>query len=288
MVLSPGDEMGMNARDSLDRDASAWTPDTLHQAFLANGCAVVRQVVAPALLTDIRAAVERAYVGNSDVHIYDRHIQEHSAGRLSGFEVANNPLLKGFLDRVYAGQRYWPYSVTGRRIQGVGQNIQWQEPLDLHIDAQFHRPQFTVNFWVPLQDCGTDCPTLQVVPVDYRQTRQYVGYEGRPLATDPIDLNAVRDTFGPDCLLRPAMKIGDVVVASNWVIHGSYRGPAMTQGRVSIEVRFISRNIEIAPHLPPLARRLMRTYSRNDLAPFMPSSLLSAARKVARLTRGRG
>jgi hypothetical protein len=53
-------------------------------------------------------------------------------------------------------------------------------------------------------------------------------------------------------------------------------------------VRFISRNIEIAPHLAPLPRRLVRTYSRNDLAPYVPPFLLSAARKVARLARGRG
>jgi hypothetical protein len=52
------------------------------------------------------------------------------------------------------------------------------------------------------------------------------------------------------------MRTGDLIVASNWLIHGSYRTPQMSQGRVSVELRFIGTDLDIAPHLPPFLKRI--------------------------------
>ena len=51
------------------------------------------------------------------------------------------------------------------------------------------------------------------------------------------------------------LKAGDLIVASNWLIHGSYRTPDMHKGRTSIELRFIGTDLDIAPHLAPLTKR---------------------------------
>jgi hypothetical protein len=37
------------------------------------------------------------------------------------------------------------------------------------------------------------------------------------------------------------VKPGDVIVSSNWIIHGSYRSPEMKKGRTSAEVRYGER-----------------------------------------------
>jgi ectoine hydroxylase-related dioxygenase (phytanoyl-CoA dioxygenase family) len=138
----------------------------------------------------------------------------------------------------------------------------------LHLDSQIHRFQFTVNFWVPFQDCGIDAPSLQVVPLDYIRTRDYSGFTGRRLRKQEsfqysyfrkgaFSPSAVRAAFGKNCFLPATLKAGDLVIASNWLIHGSYRTPAMTKGRTSIELRFIGTDLDIAPHLKPLAHRVL-------------------------------
>jgi hypothetical protein len=37
-----------------------------------------------------------------------------------------------------------------------------------------------------------------------------------------------------------------VIIASNWIIHGSYRTPDMTKGRTSAELRFIGSHLDVA------------------------------------------
>ena len=110
-------------------------------------------------------------------------------------------------------------------------------------------------------------PSLQVVPLDYVRTRAYAGYTGRALRTGEqfrfgyfadraLDVDTVIATFGEGAFLHPAMKAGDLIVASNWLIHGSYRTPDMAKGRTSIELRFTGTDLDIAPNLAPLPKRI--------------------------------
>jgi hypothetical protein len=117
-----------------------------------------------------------------------------------------------------------------------------------------------VNFWVPFDECGIDAPCLQVVPINYRDTRRYSGFSRKPVferkddglgnwaffPQEYYEPEKLQDDFGPDCLFRPVMHPGDVIVASNWLIHGSYQTPAMSRGRSSMELRFIGRCPDIA------------------------------------------
>src|SRR4029079_8400678 len=106
----------------------------------------------------------------------------------------------------------------------------WQEAPTLYLVAQFHRCRFTMNFWVPLQDCGIDSPSLQMVPLDYLTTRAYSRFTGRRLrhceayqqgffTEHGLDVREVTRAFGPAALLHPIMRTGDLIVASNWLIH---------------------------------------------------------------------
>ena len=209
------------------------------------------------------------------MHVYDRDIKSATKRALSGYEIVGDPKLQQFLKLVYAGQFYLRKNATARRIEGSIEKSGWQEPLLLHLDLQIHRPQFTVNFWVPFQDCGLDRPVLQAVPLDYIRTRAYSGFTGERLRAgedfnlayfkqNVFDVDAVRQAFGENCLLRPIMQAGDLIVASNWLIHGSYRTPAMSKGRISIELRFIGTALDIAPNLQPLSKRMLAaTFGRS-------------------------
>jgi len=256
----------------VDRPLSMWTPESLHEVFLKHGCAVVRNAVQPELLGRVGTAVEAAYARTDDVHVYDGDLKISSNRALSGFEIVDDPKLKKFLNLVFSGQLHFKKNATARRIRGGTPDKNSQEPLELHLDSQIHRFQFTVNFWTPLSSCGVDSPTLQFVPLDYLKTRSYSGYVGKLLrdgedfnlgyfAKGAFDIEAVTRSFGDNCFLRPVMNAGDLVVSSNWLIHGSYRTPAMTKGRTSVELRFIGTDLDIAPNLQSLTRRFVSTIS---------------------------
>jgi len=232
----------------IDRRADQWTAESLHRAFILHGCAVVRDVIPLDRLSKIRDLINVVYETTSDLHVYDRDLEQFTEGRITGFELADVPLLQDLLRLVFRGQNWKRDSVSARRIQGVKANQNWQQPLELHLDSQFHGFQFTVNFWVPFQDCGEHSPGLQLVPTSYRDARRHSGFTGEKFRDDEwfrgyfheeaLSPKAVEAVYGPNCFLRPIMHPGDVIVSSNWIIHGTYRIPEMDQGRTSAEIRF--------------------------------------------------
>jgi hypothetical protein len=243
---------------TVDRRAEDWSAEELHRTFIRYGCAIVRRAAPIQALQEIEAAILVAYSQKTEpgFHVYDSDIAEASGGRLTGYEAVDTPLLRAFLALVYEGQVYRRDSVTARRIQGVDGNEAWQRPLGLHLDSHFHSFQFTVNFWIPFQECGLEAPGLQLLPLAYPETRRYCGYTGAIhregeksnrgyFKADYFDRDAIIKNFGEKAFLRPVMKPGDVVVSSNWILHGSYRTPQMRNGRTNIEVRFIGDNIDV-------------------------------------------
>ena len=46
------------------------------------------------------------------------------------------------------------------------------------------------------------------------------------------------------------MRPGDLIVSSNWIIHGTFQTETMKTGRTSIEVRYIGDKREVAPYKP--------------------------------------
>ena len=256
---------GSGLAGQIDRDASNWTAESLHRTFLTHGCVVVRGVIPIDALESLRDVIAREYTKTTDLHIYDTDIKAATDGTRSGFELVDVPLLQEFLGRVYEGQNWRQHSVNARRIEGVDSIEGWQKPLELHLDCQFHQFEFTTNFWIPLQHCGVESPAVQFLPIDYRRTRQYSGYTGALLREGErwnfgyfpdvvCDPDVVTKDFGPECLFHPVMNPGDAIIASNWIIHGSYRTPNMRKGRTNVEIRFIGSQLDLNPVADPEPR----------------------------------
>jgi hypothetical protein len=248
-----------NVFRAIDRDIAAWTPEILRAAYVAHGCAVVRGAIDLDMIASLRRITSDIYDRTSSVHVHDPEIAEATQGERSGFDLISHPALKRFLDLIFVGQRYRREDSTARRISGTEMQSDWQPPLELHVDSYFHQFWFTVNFWVPFDECGMDAPCLQLLPVNYRETRRYVGFSRQPVheyrdgtgnsryfPAGTLAPDRVQQDFGEGCLFRPTMKPGDVIIASNWIVHGSYRTPNMRSGRSSMEVRFIGQAPDIA------------------------------------------
>jgi Phytanoyl-CoA dioxygenase (PhyH) len=243
----------------IDRPASAWTPETLRGAYVRHGCAVARGAIDAEAIARVRQITSEVYARTGEEHVHEPDIAAASGGRVSGFDLVANPLLARFLDRIFVGQRFRRENATARRVASGKPQQGWQPPLALHVDSFFHEFWFTVNFWVPFDACGVEAPGLQLLPIDYRQTRRYAGFSRKPVyprredfensrhfPTDSLNVDDVERDFGPGCLFRPAMNPGDVILSSNWVVHGSYRTAEMSKGRASIELRFIGTCPDIA------------------------------------------
>jgi hypothetical protein len=244
---------------NIDRAATAWTPESLRAAYVRHGCAVVRGAIDLEKIARVREVTVEAYARTRATHMHDKDIAEASGGRVSGFDLIAHPLLTRFLDLVFVGQRYRREDATSRRIGARASNEDWQAPLELHVDSFFHEFWFTVNFWVPFDACGVEAPGLQLLPIDYRSTRRYTGFSRQPIypkredfensryfPTEVLSVERIERDFGAGSLFRPAMQPGDVIIASNWIVHGSYETAAMSKGRSSIELRFIGNTPDIA------------------------------------------
>lgn len=244
----------------IDKRMTEWTPDTLKAAYLNYGCAVVREAIDLSAINALRDLIDEAYKQTSDqYHVYHRELLALTDNRVSGFEIATNvPLFRSLLSQVFEGQHWREESVTARRIVVDNSTIaHGQEPLRFHLDAWFHGFQFVVNFWIPFQDCGVDAPCLQFVPVDYLSARKYSGFTGDKIDDSPranfafFDQDALLPDrlaarFGTKCFFKPVMKKGDVILSSNWTIHGSYRTSEMNKDRSSVEVRFVGDKLDVA------------------------------------------
>ena len=244
----------------IDMRSDQWTPEKLHDAFTRHGCAVVRNAISIQRLNELHDLVVEAYRTTTDLHVYDRELLKLTGGRVSGFELVDVPLLQDLLKLVYAGQGWQEDSVTARRIHGVDIDHGWQPPLRLHLDSQFHDFRFTVNFWIPFRECGVTAPSMQLLPLDYLETRRYSGFTGAlqregedffygHFVKVRFDPSALQGEFGDNCFFRPVMYPGDVIISSNWVIHGSYQTPQMKSGRTSLEIRYIGEKLDIGQGL---------------------------------------
>jgi len=241
----------------IDRPLDDWPPESLYATYLQYGCAIIRNAVDQSKLDQIRELANRIYLRKPGLHIYDPDFHEETQGCVSLLGLIDKPVLKELLNKVFVGQNFSVQSAVCRRIQGSESNQDWQQPLDLHLDSQVHPFAFTVNHWIPFQNSGGDVAGIQFLPIDYRTTRIFCGFTGHQLRPETEfnfhyfpegcpNLQAVERSFGPGCLIRPKINAGDVVLLSNWIVHGTYRTSTMKAGRMNAELRFIGEHIDIA------------------------------------------
>ena len=131
-----------------------------------------------------------------------------------------------------------------------------------HLDAFVHAPRFTVNFWIPFQECGIDAPGLGVVQAPFADVLSFAGYQdGAKVWDDPApmgnytyfrpEMKALHRNHDPDRLPKcasvfpvasptPAFMPGDAMMLSNWTLHQTHATPSMVKTRENVELRFWS------------------------------------------------
>jgi hypothetical protein len=187
-----------------------------------------------------------------------------------------------------------------RRIDPAPTETGWQLPLEPHLDAFVHNFRFTVNFWVPFDECGRKSPSLGVVRASFAEAREFTGYDGRPqhngpppvwnfpnFAKAPIQFDDLRAAFG-ERVWTPEYRFGDAMMLSNWTLHFTHSAPGMINRRGNVELRFIS-----AASLEKMSARHRRREARQKLRRRLRRLLgrsvgMSAARGDQDLGRGGG
>lgn len=267
--------MNMSAAARPDYRAGEVSADEMRHIFLKHGCIVLRDAIDPKSLAKIKRQTEDAFARLGEpTHVFEKDIIASSPNRffrkLGAYDLVETPLFSEFRNLVFKGQPYKRQDATARRIKGRGVDTKgWQEPLKLHLDCFFHPFDLTLNFRIPFDPEGADAPGLQMVPADIRTTIEFSRYSNLPIEghdglynfshfpteiLDPASAagvyglreSAITERFGAECFYRPELQPGDIMILSNWLIHGTHRTPEMSKGRTSVEIRYQSASVDLA------------------------------------------
>lgn len=137
----------------------------------------------------------------------------------------------------------------------------------LHTDGMYYDDErFGLTVWIPLDPCGRAAPGLELVIADHHDVRAYSGFDlRRPAPAErkwnwhkyrpgAFETDVIRAHYGARVVV-PEFRPGDVLIFSNWTIHGTHRTPEMTGRRSAIHLRvegaaFDPRPVGWAPNRP--------------------------------------
>lgn len=110
--------------------------------------------------------------------------------------------------------------------------------INWHIDADAagmigYGPE-SINVWMPLQDVGTDAPSIEFARGSHIYMKQQPVL---PAGQASREDDWVRDTF-PNSRWTPIAKPGDAIVFSHWTLHRTQISGMKTHQRSSCEFRF--------------------------------------------------
>jgi len=163
------------------------------------------------------------------------------------------------LDRLLAADNRFVHTLVGERVRNLARIYLGKEPslsensyirrLVPGADIQalpFHQDQSVLgapllNIWVPLDPCGTTAPGLEVVVTNNRQLLDVSGDPSDVIPVERVRLKeqAVLAAYGSRSLWHPALRPGDALVFAGTTIHRSYVTSAMTEPRMSVELRLV-------------------------------------------------
>jgi hypothetical protein len=109
--------------------------------------------------------------------------------------------------------------------------------LGWHQDGRFLGDNIrSLNAWIALSDCGTDAPSLELVPTrlhDFVTT-------GDASSLDWCVSQANVDRAFPGAVIRPEFRAGDALFFDHLLLHRTWRHERMTQPRYAIESWFFA------------------------------------------------
>jgi hypothetical protein len=229
--------------------------------FLNQSCVLLRNFVDVAALDRAYDMTLKAYARVDGYHIYPDHLRQLGMPMYSDilFGERHFDLLRELF-----GEREYEISADtcARRVGRVRAPPHWLPPLGPHLDAFVHPSRFTVNFWVPFQECGVDAPGLGVVRGPFADVLSFAGYQnGAKVWDDPEpkghyadfrpEMKALHRNHDPEVIAQmrerfsgrittPAFKPGDAMMLSNWTLHQTHATAAMVKTRENMELRFWS------------------------------------------------
>jgi hypothetical protein len=228
--------------------------DEIGAAFRRDGCVLLRNFIALDDLDALRRALD-GVMPEGTIHFSDREMTARGLPHFFEYVFGERQrlLVAGL---VGSGYRISRDTVT-RRIDvaadGYGSGDGHQQPLAPHLDAFFHRFEWTVNFWIPFRACGRDAPSLGVVRAPVAEAQAFAGYDGRSRRARPAPrwnfANFTNSSFTVDDLhaefgervWTPEYTLGDAMLLSNWTLHFTHSVPEMTERRGNVELRFTAR-----------------------------------------------
>jgi hypothetical protein len=124
-------------------------------------------------------------------------------------------------------------------------------PSDYHQDGRFMDASVrAANVWVTLTDCGTDAPTLDLIP--RREPTIHPTGNGNDGLDWTLSEREVDQLAGDTPVVRLELEAGDGVLFDHFLVHRSAYSPAMTKMRQAIEFWFF------APSHAPKDYQLLR------------------------------
>ncbi len=226
------------------------SPAAIRNELYFHGCALLRGFADPGKLGPLIADVERLGYDRSSL-VYHRQMIE--AGLPAFHEYFFTP--KHYALMASLGGSTVTDSTVARSMQpreGGG----WSSKFFPHIDGFFRCANSVVNFWVALDPCGLDAPSLAVIPVPPDEVAEFVGAN----VAERCDPAERYGTFRPGMaemaeqglgdamaeyqlrfapkLWAPTYQAGDCMLFTTWTLHQTHVTPAMVMGRRNLELRF--------------------------------------------------
>ena len=112
------------------------------------------------------------------------------------------------------------------------------DPGGWHQDGSFLGSSIrSLNVWIALTVCGVDAPGLELLPTRLRHILP-TGTEGAPMSFCVSPLIIEREF--PGATIRPEFAAGDALLFDHYLLHRTWRAPAMTRSRYAIESWFFA------------------------------------------------
>ena len=226
------------------------------QAALAEfGVVLLRHSIQPDVVTRYRDALASFFRDDRDNRLGDISAEERTALdrgdvlpatflRYSGLDLAEYFVpLHELAQRVLVKPNL--YNQTFLTVQADSTN----PGLNPHTDGIIQGTTDAVlAFWSPMRSCGVDAPGLSIFPASREKVLAYLrrsfpdkqipGWYSTTEWERPFHPDNVCREFGPPWC--PEIHSGDVMIFTNWTIHGSHVRPTMANPRSAIVQRWRS------------------------------------------------
>jgi hypothetical protein len=252
--------------------------DEIGAALRGDGCVLLRHLVSLDDLDALRRALDGAMPAGA-LHFSDSEMTAGGGRHFCDyvFGEKHRSLVESLVGPHFRVSR----NTVTRRIDASADGDGYQQPLSPHLDAFFHRFEWTINFWIPFRACGRDAPSLGVVRAPVDEARAFTGYDGKRRRSGPpprwnfanfanadFAVDDLRAEFG-ERVWTPEYALGDAMLLSNWTLHFTHSLPEMTERRGNVELRFTGRaglGEALSESIRPAVAGLRRLFPSGDAA----------------------